>query len=145
PYVTFGVVITRNPVNSARNVGIYRLQKFSNITTGMHWHKHHDGARHFEESRRAAISGDQSASSAVHSEPPNYGTYEAGAPVQKSGHRLGVAVVFGAPPAVTYAASAPLPPDIDEMVFAGFLRREPVRMVKCKTIDLEVPAHAEII
>jgi 4-hydroxy-3-polyprenylbenzoate decarboxylase len=56
-----------------------------------------------------------------------------------------VAVAIGADPAVTYAATAPLPPDIDEFVFAGFLRQSPVRLVKCKTIDLEVPANAEII
>jgi 4-hydroxy-3-polyprenylbenzoate decarboxylase len=56
-----------------------------------------------------------------------------------------VAVALGCDPAVTYAATAPLPPNIDELLFAGFLRQNPVRLVKCKTVDLEVPAHAEIV
>ncbi|MQL52048.1 menaquinone biosynthesis decarboxylase [Desulfofundulus thermobenzoicus] len=58
---------------------------------------------------------------------------------------LPVAVAIGADPAVIYAATAPLPPGIDEMLFAGFLRKEPVELVRCETVDLEVPAHAEII
>lgn len=59
--------------------------------------------------------------------------------------RLEVAVALGADPACTYAASAPLPPDVDELLLAGFLRGEGVEMVPCKTVDLEVPASAEII
>lgn len=56
-----------------------------------------------------------------------------------------VAVVLGGDPALTYSATAPLPPGIDEMMFAGFLRRQPVELVKCKTIDVWVPADAEIV
>lgn len=56
-----------------------------------------------------------------------------------------VAVALGADPAVIYSATAPLPAGIDEMLFAGFLRKEPVELVKCETVDLEVPANAEII
>jgi 4-hydroxy-3-polyprenylbenzoate decarboxylase len=46
---------------------------------------------------------------------------------------------------VSYAATAPLPAGVNELIFAGFLRRSGVEMVKCKTVDLEVPAHSEII
>ncbi len=56
-----------------------------------------------------------------------------------------VAVVLGGDPALTYAATAPLPPGIDEMLFAGFLRKSPVHLVKAKTVDIEVPADAEIV
>lgn len=59
--------------------------------------------------------------------------------------RIPAAVALGADPAVIYAATAPLPPDLDEMLLAGFLRRKAVEMVKCKTVDLEVPAQAEFI
>jgi len=59
--------------------------------------------------------------------------------------KMPVAVALGADPAVIYAATAPLPAGIDEMLFAGFLRKEPVQLVKCETVDLEVPANAEII
>ncbi|MDI3281243.1 MAG: menaquinone biosynthesis decarboxylase [Bacillota bacterium] len=59
--------------------------------------------------------------------------------------RLEVAVAIGTDPATTYAATAPLPRGIDEMVFAGFLRQAPVEMVRCRTVNLEVPAHAEIV
>ncbi|HET7469039.1 MAG TPA: UbiD family decarboxylase, partial [Gemmatimonadales bacterium] len=61
------------------------------------------------------------------------------------GETMPVAVALGGDPASIYAASAPLPPTIDEFLFAGFLRREPVRLVKAVTADLEVPAEAEIV
>jgi len=61
------------------------------------------------------------------------------------GRRLPVAVALGADPATIYAATAPLPQGIDELLFAGFLRKEAVELVRCETVDLEVPAHAEII
>ncbi|HTY05564.1 MAG TPA: menaquinone biosynthesis decarboxylase [Gemmatimonadales bacterium] len=61
------------------------------------------------------------------------------------GETMPVAIALGGDPAGIYAASAPLPPGIDEYLFAGFLRREPVRLAKCVTSDLEVPAEAEIV
>jgi 4-hydroxy-3-polyprenylbenzoate decarboxylase len=64
---------------------------------------------------------------------------------EKWGTKIPVAVVIGSDPAVTYAATAPLPPIVDEMAFAGLLRGRPVRMVTCKTIDLKVPADAEFV
>ena len=61
------------------------------------------------------------------------------------GRKIEVAVAIGGDPALAYAATAPLPRDIDEMVFAGFLRKAPVTLVKCETVDLDVPADAEYI
>jgi 4-hydroxy-3-polyprenylbenzoate decarboxylase len=61
------------------------------------------------------------------------------------GDRLDVAVALGCDPVTTYAASAPLPKHIDEFMLAGFLRGEAVELVKAKTVDLEVPASAEIV
>jgi 4-hydroxy-3-polyprenylbenzoate decarboxylase len=58
---------------------------------------------------------------------------------------LEVAVALGPDPATTYAATAPLPDDVDEIVFAGYLRQEPVEMVRCITVDLDVPAHSQIV
>lgn len=141
-FITLPVVITRDPRNGIRNLGVYRLQKYDNCTTGMHWHKHHDGARNFEEIRRLEILGSDSQNGV---EPPNYGTFFDEAPTEKPGKRLEVAVALGCDPTITYAATAPLPPEIDELVFAGFLRRSPVKLVKCVSVDLEVPATAEII
>jgi 4-hydroxy-3-polyprenylbenzoate decarboxylase len=64
---------------------------------------------------------------------------------EAKGRDIPVAIVLGGDPAMTYAATAPLPDDIDEMVFAGFLRKKPVELVKCKTIDMEVPADADFV
>lgn len=61
------------------------------------------------------------------------------------GEKMPVCIVIGSDPASMYAASAPLPPNIDEFLFAGFLRRSPVRLTKAVTSDLEVPADAEIV
>ena len=114
PFITLPLVITKNPRTGNRNMGMYRLQKFDNITTGMHWHKHHDGAKNFEDAIRM-------------------------------GKKFEAAVALGCDPAITYAATTPVPPGIDEMIFAGFLRKKPVQLVKCKTVDIEVPVDAEII
>ena len=56
-----------------------------------------------------------------------------------------VAVALGGDPVLTYAATAPLPYGMDELVFAGFLREAPVNVVRCRTVPLEVPAEAEIV
>lgn len=63
----------------------------------------------------------------------------------RRGERMPVAVALGGDPAITYAATAPLPDGIDEFLFAGFLRKEPVPLVRCETCDLEVPADAEYV
>src|SRR2546421_10509861 len=59
--------------------------------------------------------------------------------------KIEVAVALGTDPVTTYTASAPLPKHIDELMLAGFLRGEPVEVVQAKTVDLEVPANAEIV
>ena len=64
---------------------------------------------------------------------------------KKQGKIMECAVAIGADPAVCYSASAPLPFGIDEFLFAGFIRKSPVPLVKCKTVDLEIPATAEIV
>jgi len=63
----------------------------------------------------------------------------------KNNGKIEVAVAIGADPSIVYSATAPLPDNIDEMMFAGFLRKKNVELVKCETVDLFVPAHAEII
>src|SRR5207249_11491796 len=59
--------------------------------------------------------------------------------------RIPVAVALGLDPVTAYSASAPLPKHIDELMLAGFLRGEAVELVQAKTVDLEVPAAAEIV
>jgi len=61
------------------------------------------------------------------------------------GEKMPVAIVLGGDPASIYSASAPLPPNIDEYLFAGFLRRAPVHLAKAATVDLLVPAEAELV
>jgi 4-hydroxy-3-polyprenylbenzoate decarboxylase len=82
----------------------------------MHWQTHKQGAEHYR--RRLAQGGDT---------------------------RMDVAVAIGSDPATMFSAILPLPPDLDEMLFAGALRSDPVEMVRCETVDLEVPANAEIV
>jgi len=115
PFITLPLVFTKDPETGRRNVGMYRMQVYDERTTGMHWHIHKDGAEHCRKRR-------------------HYG-----------GSRMPVAVALGADPAVIFSATAPLPSGIDEMLFAGFLRKDPVELVKCETIDIEVPAQSEII
>ncbi|HEX7629829.1 MAG TPA: UbiD family decarboxylase, partial [Candidatus Methylomirabilis sp.] len=64
---------------------------------------------------------------------------------KRRGRRVEVGVAIGADPAVCFAATLPLAEGIDEMLVAGFIRKKPVELVKCETVDVEVPAHAEIV
>lgn len=111
PFITLPVVITRDPLNGRRNVGMYRMQVYDGCTAGMHWHIHKGGAAQF---RRAE-------------------------------EKLPVAVALGPDPITTYAATAPLPDNMDELLLAGFLRKKPVDVVKCITSDLEVPAQSQFV
>lgn len=64
---------------------------------------------------------------------------------RRLGERLPVAIAFGCPPVVTYAATAPLPADVDEYLFAGFIQRERIELVDCKSVPLQVPAQCEVV
>ena len=114
-FITLPLVFSKNPDTGKRNCGMYRLQIFDSRTTGMHWQTHKQGAEHYRRLRSHGLT------------------------------RMDVAVAIGADPATMYSSILPLPPDIDEMMIAGFLRQSPVEMVKCHSCDLEVPANAEIV
>jgi 4-hydroxy-3-polyprenylbenzoate decarboxylase len=114
-FITLPLVFSKNPDTGKRNCGMYRMQLYDERTAGMHWQTHKQGAEHY---RRMDAHGLK---------------------------RMEVAVAIGADPATMYSAILPLPPDLDEMMIAGFLRNSPVEMVKCQTVDLEVPASAEIV
>lgn len=111
PFITLPAVITKDPRNGSRNVGMYRMQVLGPRETAMHWQVHKDGRMDY-----LATDG-----------------------------RLDVAVALGLDPITAYSASAPLPKHIDELMVAGFMRGEAVELVKAKTVDLEVPANAEIV
>ena len=113
PYITLPMVITRDPRDGRRNVGMYRMQVYG------------------ERESRHALAPAQGRRRAR----PRQG--------QAAGSKRRSSI--GADPATVYAASAPLPPVIDEFVFSGFLRGQGVELVRCKTVDLEVPAQAEIV
>ena len=113
-FITFPMVFTKDPETGRPNCGMYRIHVYDKNTTGMHWHIHKDGARHYDK-------------------------------YSKTGSRMPAAIAVGSDPAVIYASSAPLPEAVDEMVFAGFLRKSPVEMVKCITSDIEVPANSELV
>ncbi len=115
-YITWPMVITKNPETGKRNIGCYRMQVFDERTTGMHWQTQKHGAEHFRSARAKNREG-----------------------------KIEVAVAIGADPATCLAGILPVPPEMDEFLFSGFLRREPVELVRCKTVDLEVPANAEIV
>ena len=115
PFVTLPIIHTKDPNNHNRNVGMYRMQIFSETLTGMHWHKHKVSAKHFNE-------------------------------YKKLNKIMPVAVALGGDPVYAYAATAPLPENVDEYMLAGFLRKKKVELVKCiSQPDIEVPADADFI
>ncbi len=115
-FITLPLVFSKNPETGKRNCGVYRMQVYDQRTAGMHWQTHKQGAEHYRRVLAAANSD-----------------------------RMDVAVAIGSDPATMYSGILPLPPDLDEMMIAGFLRSSSVEMVKCQTCDLEVPANAEIV
>ena len=142
-FITLPLVITKDPRNGKRNVGMYRMQVYDATSTGMHWQRHKVGAEHYRNAMRAgAATGDQRPAAAVDMMArTSGGAREGGAPKGK----LDVAVAIGTDPISTFCAIVPAPPDIDEFMIAGFLRQKPVELVKCETVDLEVPANSEIV
>jgi 4-hydroxy-3-polyprenylbenzoate decarboxylase len=114
-YITLGAVFTKNPETGDRNIGMYRVQLFEPRLAAMHWHMHHDGARHFRLYRQR-------------------------------GEKMPVAIALGGPAIMPYAATCPLPPGIEETLFAGFLTGRSIELVACVSQPgLEVPASAEIV
>src|SRR6266436_4767735 len=96
-FITLPNVHTRDPETGARNIGIYRMQVYDEVTTAMHWQLHKVGARH-------------------------------GKRYYERGERMPVAVTLGGDPVYTFAATAPLPDGLDELFFAGFLRKKSVEL-----------------
>ena len=115
PFITLPQVITRHPQTGIRNVGMYRLQILDGKRLLVHWQRHKGGADH----ERSAQD------------------------TQKD--NIPAAIVLGGDPASMWCASAPLPPNLDEYLLAGYLRGAPVPFVDCITQPLEVPAQAEIV
>jgi len=115
PYVTSGYWITKDPESGIRNVGTYRAHIKSPTRTGVFAAKHFRGIAYHWRTAK------------------------------KLGKPLEAALVIGASPNVGMVSVAQLPKDVDELTVAGGIAGEPVEVVKCKTVDLEVPAHAEIV
>ncbi|MDP6064863.1 MAG: UbiD family decarboxylase, partial [SAR202 cluster bacterium] len=114
-FITLPLVISRDPDTGTRNVGTYRMQVYDKRTTGMHWQTHKVGAHHLRVGESAGLD------------------------------RMEVAVAIGGDPTTIWAGSMPLPPGIDEFAVAGVIREEAVDLVRCKTVDLEIPAQAEFV
>ena len=146
-FITLPCVITRDPKTGKRNVGMYRMQIYDERTTGMHWQRQKVAAEHYRERMRQSVAGgrgDSGASSAVDLMARSSGGAMLAEGDRPSG-KMDVAVVIGTDPALTFSAIVPAPPDVEEYIIAGFLRQKPVELVKCETVDLEVPANAEIV
>lgn len=114
PFVTLPMVCTVDPETGIPNMGMYRMQQLDSHTTGMHWHRHKTGARHYDAYKRL-------------------------------GRRMPVSVAIGGDPSYIYSATAPMPDNMDEMLLAGMLRRKPVKLVKCITNDIWVPADCDFV
>jgi 4-hydroxy-3-polyprenylbenzoate decarboxylase len=150
PFVTLPNVITKDPKTGKRNVGMYRMQVYDGKTTGMHWQRQKVAAEHLRDRLRAAT-GDAAAavdvmaltaggtSAAVEGSVPQH------VAAKIRGERMEVAVAIGTDPATTFSAIVPAPPELEEYLIAGFLRGKAVELVQCETVDLQVPAQAEIV
>lgn len=114
-YITFGLVFSKNPYTGIRNCGIYRLQVYDRDKLVMHWQIHKDGALHEFLAR------------------------------EKGEKKIDVAVAIGPEPVASFGGAMPAPPDVDEMLLAGLIKGESIKMIKCETVNVEVPASSQII
>ena len=114
-YITLPQVITRSPESGQQNLGMYRIQVVDEKTCILHSQTHHGTAGHLRSYAEQGIT------------------------------KVPCAVAIGGASVSTYAATAPMPPDLDEWILAGFLREEPIDLVKALESDLKVPAAADII
>lgn len=167
-FITLPCVITRDPKTGKRNVGMYRIQVYDETTAGMHWQRQKVAAEHFRDLLRQA-SSETSRDRETALSKKDHGPQKPGSPARADVARAGVsimarsgggsmlasgdrpsgtmdvAVAIGTEPALTFSAIVPAPPEVEEFIIAGFLRQRPVELVKCETVDLEVPSSAEIV
>ena len=158
-FITLPLVITRDPRHGKRNMGMYRMQVYDAQTTGMHWQRQKVAAEHFRERLRMAAAASATGNAAAATDGHHGGHSQAGSTrvagsiagmpavttADLRGERMEVAVAIGTDPATTFSAIVPAPPEVEEYIIAGFLRQAPVELVQCETVDLQVPAHAEIV
>jgi len=147
-FITLPCVTTRDPKSGKRNLGMYRMQVYDERTTGMHWQRQKIGAEHYREALRRAA-GRREDGAVASRAAVDIMARSSGGSVLAEGDRpsgkMEVAIAIGTDPAVTFSAIVPAPPDVEEYLIAGFLRGAPVELVKCETVDLEVPASSEIV
>ncbi|OEY86512.1 hypothetical protein BIY23_03770 [Wolbachia pipientis] len=118
PLITWPIVVTRGPTSEKQdnfNLGIYRMQVIDKKTTLMRWLAHRGGANQYRRWK------------------------------EQKQNKFPAAAVIGVDPATIIAAVTPVPERLSEYQFAGLLRRKPLELVNCKTVPLQVPAHAEIV
>jgi 4-hydroxy-3-polyprenylbenzoate decarboxylase len=157
-FITLPCVITRDPKTGKYNVGMYRMQIYDARTTGMHWQRQKVAAEHYRDNMRTAASAETRAVTGLSPVQAEQNRATAAvdimarssggsilAPGDRPAGKMEVAVAIGTDPALTFSAIVPAPPEVEEFVIAGFLRQKPVELVKCETVDLVVPANAEII
>jgi 4-hydroxy-3-polyprenylbenzoate decarboxylase len=171
-FITLPCVVTRDPKSGKRNVGMYRMQVYDGQTAGMHWQRQKVAAEHYREALRRGTQGHEPGPRAARvgaDAPASLPRAESRGPARaefaraavdimarssggsvladgdRPAGRMEVAVAIGTDPAVTFSAIVPAPPEIEEYLIAGFLRGAPVDLVKCETVDLEVPASSEIV
>ena len=116
PLITWALVVTRGPHKERQNLGIYRQQVLSRNKVIMRWLAHRGGALDYRDWQQ-----------------------------EHPGKPFPVAVALGADPATILGAVTPVPDSLSEYAFAGLLRGSKTELVKCKTIDLQVPASAEFV
>jgi 4-hydroxy-3-polyprenylbenzoate decarboxylase len=148
-FITLPCVITRDPKTGKRNVGMYRVQIYDATTAGMHWQRQKVAAEHYRDGLRTAQGTAASDDVGKRRAAVDMMARSGGGAMLATGERpqgtMDVAVAIGTDPALTFSAIVPAPPEVEEFIVAGFLRQKPVELVKCETVDLEVPASAEIV
>jgi 4-hydroxy-3-polyprenylbenzoate decarboxylase len=123
-FITFGLTVTKHPDTEVTNMGVYRMQIIDAKKAIMHWQIHKRGAQHLEILKDRRSQNDAEGN---------------------KDRRIAAAVVIGADPATTFSAVAPVPEGMDKYLFSGIVRKKGIKLVKCNTVDLEVPANAEIV
>jgi 4-hydroxy-3-polyprenylbenzoate decarboxylase len=116
PFMTLPLVITQDPKTGHHNMGMYRSQVFGPTEVGLHWQAHKHGAEHAE----ASADSEES-------------------------EKMPIAICLGGPPHIMFSAISPLPDNLSEYEFAGILSGKRLKIAKCLTNDLWIPADCDFV
>ena len=148
-FITLPLVVTKDAESGEYNLGMYRGQVFGPRKIGLHWQIHKHGAAHADTHQQSQSDGQgidvKLQSGSREEESKSSQSAENSKSSNGNESQMPVAICIGGPPELIFSAISPLPDNLEEYMFAGFLAKRRLRIAKAVSQDLYVPAEADIV